>query len=251
MTGNKEYIEKHIRFFYSSSSILASFKEEIVKDKETTVLETKWKLLEIDFCLGKSLVKLQKDTYNYVSDLCKSYNRRKRLNELDMMKMLTAFFFLFATKHTLNNSNTSVVRWLQKASDFNLDNLLECDLILYAVTYFRIMLDICNKTTYPAIITTDVRFVADREFYALKDKNYSILYEIIEQDLTNANRMQSVYQRSSEPLIKPVGYQDFSALWYVLGKNSLWRQIGIEVRSECLDDIFIRIFNKKRMFFDY
>lgn len=168
-----------------------------------------------------------------------------------MMKMLTAFFFLFATKHTLNNSNTSVVRWLQKASDFNLDNLLECDLILYAVTYFRIMLDICNKTTYPAIITTDVRFVADREFYALKDKNYSILYEIIEQDLTNANRMQSVYQRSSEPLIKPVGYQDFSALWYVLGKISLWRQIGIEVRSECLDDIFIRIFNKKRMFFDY
>lgn len=251
MTGNKEHIEKHIRFFYSSSSILASFKEEIVKDKETTVLETKWKLLEIDFCLGKSLVELQKDTYNYVSDLCKSYNRRKRLNELNMMKMLTAFFFLFATKHTLNNSNTSVVRWLQKASDFNLDNLLECDLILYAVTYFRIMLDICNKTTYPAIITTDVRFVADREFYALKDKNYSILYEIIEQDLTNANRMQSVYQRSSEPLIKPVGYQDFSALWYVLGKISLWRQIGIEVRSECLDDIFIRIFNKKRMFFDY
>ena len=83
MTGNKEHIEKHIRFFYSSSSILASFKEEIVKDKETTVLETKWKLLEIDFCLGKSLVELQKGTYNYVSDLCKSYNRRKRLNELD------------------------------------------------------------------------------------------------------------------------------------------------------------------------
>lgn len=56
MIDNKE----HIRFFYSSFSVLASFKEGIVKDKENTALETKRKLLEIDFCLGKSLVALQK-----------------------------------------------------------------------------------------------------------------------------------------------------------------------------------------------
>lgn len=56
MTDNKE----HIRFFYSSSYILTSFKERIVNDKTYTILETKRKLLEIDFCLGKPLVALQK-----------------------------------------------------------------------------------------------------------------------------------------------------------------------------------------------
>lgn len=247
MIDNKE----HIRFFYSSFSVLASFKEGIVKDKENTALETKRKLLEIDFCLGKSLVALQKDTHNYVSALCKSYNRRQKLNGLDMMNILTAFFFLFGTKQTLANNNVSIVRWLQKASDWNVDNQSECNLTLFAVTYFRLILDIFSKTTSPAIISSNIRFAADREFYALKDKKYSILYEVIEQDLTNANRMQSIYQRSREPFTKPVGYQDFSILWYVLGKISLWQQIGIEMRSECLDDIFIRIFNKKRMFFDY
>ena len=248
MTDNKE----HIRFFYSSSYILTSFKERIVNDKAYTILETKRKLLEIDFCLGKPLVALQKDTYNYVSALCKNYNHRRRLNGLDMINVLKAFFFLFATKQTLANNNVSITRWLQKASYWNVDNLLKCDLTLYAVTYFRLIVKMCNITTIPAITTLNVRFEADREFYALKDTNYSILYEIIEQDLTNANRMENAYQRNGEPFAyQPIGYQDFSAIWYTLGKISLWQQLGIELKSECLDDIFIRIFNKKRMFFDY
>lgn len=246
MTGNKE----HIRFFYSSSSALTSFKERIVKDKEYTILGTKRELLEIDFCLGKPLVTLQKDTYNYVSALCRSYNRRRRLNELDMMDILKAFFFLLATKRTLSTNNASIIHWLQKASHWNVDNLSECNLTLFAVTYFRLMLDICHSTTTSAITIPDVRFATDREFYALRDKNYPILYEIIEQDLTNANRMKSAYQRCGEHYkYQPIGYQDFSIIWYTLGKISLWQQLGIELKSECLDDIFIRTFNKKRMFF--
>ena len=247
MTENKE----HIRFFYSSFSILTSFKERIVKDKAYTILETKRKLLEIDFCLSKPLVALQKDTYSYVYALCKSYNRRRRLNGLDMMNILKAFFFLLATKQTSSNNNVSITRWLRKASNWNVDNLLDGDLTLYAVTYFRLILKMCNSTTIPAITTLNFRFAADREFYALKDKNYSILYEIIEQDLTNANRMQSAYQLSCGSFTKPMGYEDFTIIWYTLGKIFLWQQLGMELKSECLDDIFIRIFNKKRMFFDY
>ena len=169
-----------------------------------------------------------------------------------MINVLKAFFFLFATKQTLANNNVSITRWLQKASHWNVDNLLECDLTLFAITYFHLIFNMCNRTIIPAIVPPKVEFAADREFAALKDKNYSILYEIIEQDLTNANRMENAYQRNGEPFAyQPIGCQDFSAIWYTLGKISLWQQLGIELKSECLDDIFIRIFNKKRMFFDY
>lgn len=252
MADCKEHIEKHIRFFYSTFSSLTSFREKLVKDNEYTILGLKNKLLKIDFCLGKPLLELQDDTYNYVSDLCKSYNRRNKIDELDMMDMLDALFFLIATKYRLSDKNTSIIHWLQKASAFNLNHLPEDSLTPYAMTYFRIMLDIINKATCPAIVTTDIKFSTDREFYALEEKNYQTLYVIIEDDLINANRMHSLYQRSNNSsLIPPIGYEDFSTLWYTLGKITIWQQLGIEIKNESLDGIFMKIFKKDKMFFDY
>lgn len=251
MAENREHTEKHIRFFHSTFSLLTSFREKLVKDSKHTTLVSKQELLMIDFCLGKPLLELQCDTYNYVSDLCKSYNRRKKINELDMVDMLDVLFFLTSTKYRFSDNDTSIIYWLQKASAFNLDNLPEDSLTLYAVAYFRIMLDVINKATYPTIVATDIKFSTDKEFYALKEKNYPILHAIIEQDLTNSNRMQSFYQHSSKTQTMPVGYQDFSTLWSVLGKITLWQQIGIEMKSKCLDDIFMKIFNKNRLFFDF
>lgn len=252
MADNKEYIEKHIRFFYSTFSSLTSFRENLIKDNEYTNFRLKQKLLKIDFCLGKPLLELQDDTYNYVYSLCKSYNRRKKLDELDMMDMLDALFFLIATKYRLSHKDTSIIYWLQKASGFNLHNLHEDSLILYTVTYFRLLLDIINKIACPTIVATNIKFSTDKEFYALKEKNYPILYAIIEDDLTNANRMSNLYQRSCNPsLIPPIGYEDFSTLWYTLGKITVWQQMGIEIKKEWLNGIFMKIFKKDRMFFDY
>lgn len=251
MADNKEHIEKHIRFFYSTFSSLTSFREKLVKDNEYANLKLKQKLLKIDFCLGKPLLELQDDTYNYVSSLCKSYNRRKKLDELDMIDMLDALFFLIATKYRLSPKDTSIIHWLQKSSGFNLHNLHEDSLILYTVAYFRLLLDVINKTASPTIVTSNIKFSINREFYALNEKIYPTLYAIIKDDLTNANRMYSLYQRSHNSLILSIGYEDFSTLWYTLGKITMWQQMGIEIKKEWLDSIFMEIFKKDSMFFNY
>lgn len=49
------------------------------------------------------------------------------------------------------------------------------------------------------------------------NKDYSILYDIITMDIINTNRMKSLYKNSTT--IKTNGYQDFSNMLSVFGKN--------------------------------
>lgn len=239
-----------IRFFYSSQQSLSSAKLSLYCHKRTKIVLMKNEL-QLDFCMGIPLNHLIDSSLIYVKARCLNFKRKKYIDSVDYYDLLDAFFYLIATGYQLNRYEKWFVVFFEyyKKKIFLSTNACEnrAKLYLYLILNNDFIGDIFIRHIYDNKRILDVYY---EEFVAIIEKNNLKLYDILSIILKSCNRMKSFYNRTEENCLS-VGYQDFSAIFSVLGMLTLWKNMGINLNNETVNKIFKREFGKDMSFFNF
>jgi hypothetical protein len=84
-------------------------------------------------------------------------------------------------------------------------------------------------------------------FQGLINKDYTMLYDCITNDLKSANRMKLHYNNSDKP--RTTGYLDFSNMFAIFGEMQFWKIIGMKLNENIINEIFMNEFKKDFKYF--
>ncbi|BDR57645.1 hypothetical protein [Xylocopilactobacillus apicola] len=241
----------HIRFFYSNKGLLNSLKKEF-NNESNKDLNAKKNILQLDFCLDYPLESLKEESLDYFIQSCNKCENAKEFSSLEYFDLLDSIFFLVASNFNFETESTMLfdsLNALRNTIKINDDDELKN----YSKIYLLILVDYLLNKNFDKNIILDNKNVLENlfdQFKGLIDADCKKLYDVVAVDLTNINRMKSLYL-DDDKSSKTNGYQDFSNMYATIGKITFWKMLGLGIDDEIINEKFMDEFNKSFSFFNF